>query len=72
MDTVQDSVTGFSFRYLSVDDFWQALQRAIYAYSTDRPGWKQIQLNGMNADYSWERSSLAYEALYREAINRHA
>ncbi len=71
VDTVKDGVTGFSFRYLNVDDFWHAMQRATYVYNVDRPRWTQIQSNGMEADYSWERSAADYVRLYREAVARH-
>ena len=27
--------------------------------------WRRLQLNGMQQDFSWERSADAYEALYR-------
>ena len=59
-DTVQDSVTGFSFRRHTVEDFWQAMRRAIYVYNADKDLWREIQRNGMTADYSWERSAAEY------------
>jgi starch synthase len=70
-DTVQDSVTGFSFRQHTVEDFWQAIQRAVHVYNADKEKWREIQLNGMNSDYSWERSAVEYVSLYSEAIARH-
>jgi starch synthase len=69
-DTVQDGVTGFTFYDFSVDAFWQALQRAIYIYSVDRESWRAIQRNGMNEDFSWERSALGYQQLYEWALAR--
>ncbi|MCA9991981.1 MAG: glycosyltransferase, partial [Anaerolineales bacterium] len=70
-DTVLEGETGFTFRHHTAGDFWQAMQRATYVYNTDRAGWRQIQLNGMAADYSWAKSAEGYEALYRQAIARH-
>lgn len=70
-DTVQDSVTGFTFRQHTAEDFWQAMQRAIYVYNVHKEQWRDIQLNGMAADFSWERSAKDYLDLYREAIARH-
>lgn len=69
-DTVQEGHTGFLFYEYSADAFWHALQRAIYVYNVDRERWRQIQLNGMSADFSWRRSALGYQQLYKWAIAR--
>ncbi len=69
-DTVQDGVTGFTFYQYSADDFWRAVQRAIYIYRIDRDIWRRIQQHGMQADYSWTRSALGYQQLYDWAIAR--
>lgn len=70
VDTVEDMVTGFSFHQHSADAFWDALARALYIYRHDRENWRAIQLNGMNADFSWERSARGYEQLYEWAKAR--
>lgn len=72
IDTIQDGITGFSFYNYSAEDFWQTLQRAIYIYNVDKESWKNIQRNGMMADYSWEKSAQGYQQLYGWAISRHA
>jgi starch synthase len=69
-DTVQDSVTGFTFNEYSAPAFWQALQRAIYIYNVDRDSWRAVQANGMAADYSWQRSARGYQQLYEWALAR--
>ena len=69
-DTVQDGVTGFTFYQYHVDDFWQAVQRAIYIYRVDQDTWQRIQQHGMQADYSWARSALGYQQLFDWAIAR--
>jgi starch synthase len=69
-DTVQDAVTGFTFYEHTVQDFWNALQRAIYVYRTDGENWASVQYNGMTADFSWQRSAHGYEQLYEWAIAR--
>jgi glycogen synthase len=30
--------------------------------------WKQLQANGMSADFSWDRSAGEYDLLYRRAL----
>lgn len=69
-DTVQDGITGFTFFDYSSDAFWQALQRAIYVYNSDKNIWRTIQRHGMAADFSWERSAQGYQQLYDWAIAR--
>lgn len=69
-DTVDDGINGFTFYQHTVEDFWQALQRAMYIYNVDRENWREIQEQGMAADYSWERSAQGYEELYEWAIAR--
>ena len=69
-DTVQDLRTGFTFLDYHAEDFWQALQRAIYIYNVDKQSWRMIQHNGMKADFSWETSAVGYQQLYEWAIAR--
>jgi starch synthase len=70
VDTVQDAITGFTFLQHSGDAFWQALERAIYVFRNDKETWRTIQRNGMEADFSWERSAHGYEQLYEWAKAR--
>ncbi|MDT8306077.1 MAG: glycogen synthase [Anaerolineae bacterium] len=69
-DTVEDGITGFTYNQQSADDFWRALERAIYVFRDDRENWRAIQTAGMNSDFSWERSARGYEQLYGWAIAR--
>ncbi len=69
-DTVQDSVTGFTFYRYTSADFWEALQRAIHIYNIDQAGWRALQRNGMRADFSWQRSAHGYQQLYERAVAR--
>lgn len=69
-DTVQEPQTGFVFHNFSTEDFWHALQRAIYVYNMNKSHWRQIQENGMKSDFSWERSAGGYQQLYQWALAR--
>ncbi|MCI0607329.1 glycogen synthase [bacterium] len=69
-DTVQDGVTGFTFDDFSVEDFWNALRRALYIYFNDSESWRAIQTHGMNIDFSWKHSAYGYCQLYEWAIAR--
>lgn len=66
-DTVHSGITGITFYEFSGDALWDAIQRATYIYNTDREGWRRIQLNGMDTDFSWERSAQGYGQLYEWA-----
>lgn len=69
-DTVHDLYNGFTFYDYSVDAFWNAIQRAIFVYNTDKQSWAMLQQNGMQSDYSWKRSALGYQQVYQWAISR--
>lgn len=50
----------------------QALTRCIFDaldLYLDQSAFRQVRINGMSRDYSWERSSQAYISLYRESMH---
>lgn len=56
---------GFSFSNPHPEALLDAIRRALLVYYN--PGeWRQIQTNGMTADFSWERSAGKYLELYRQ------
>jgi starch synthase len=67
-DTVHDGITGFSFYEFSDGALWDAIQRATYIFNVDRESWRRIQANGLNTDFSWQRSAQGYAQLYQWAI----
>lgn len=69
-DTVENEVTGFTFEGHSAHAFWEALSRAIHVYRHEPGRWSEIQRQGMDADFSWERSARGYEQLYGWAVAR--
>lgn len=72
-DTVQDfdprtgQGTGFVFGPYDRWALFAALVRALETYK-HREVWRSIQLRGMYADFSWNRSAVKYVDLYRRAI----
>jgi starch synthase len=56
--------TGFTFAPIEAGPFETALRQAIVAYR-DPAVWKQIQGNGLKADFSWARPARQYAALYQ-------
>jgi starch synthase len=72
-DTVQDydprtgQGTGFVFKLYDRWALFAAIVRAVETFK-HRDSWRQIQLGGMRADFSWDRSARKYVDLYRRAI----
>ena len=72
-DTVQDfdprtgQGTGFVFQRYDRWALFAAIVRATENF-WHRDVWRQIQLRGMQADFSWERSAREYVDLYQRAI----
>jgi starch synthase len=72
-DTVQDydpptgQGTGFVFQPYDRWALFAAIVRATETFR-HRDLWRQIQVSGMRADFSWQRSAVKYVDLYRRAI----
>ena len=61
------TANGFVFSEPSPQALLAALERAVSAWR-DRAQWRQLQLNGMRLDFSWQTSARRYRDLYRELI----
>lgn len=73
-DTIRDDPTltgstGFLFDEAQPEAFSESLRRALYAYP-DREVWESIQIHGMEQDFSWEKSAIAYAQLYHQLSGR--
>ena len=66
-DTVEDGVTGFVFHQPTPHALWLAVERALDLYP-QKPAWKKLVQTGMNRDFSWNKSALAYQALYQSLL----
>ncbi len=74
-DTVFDArenykeANGFTFDEYTPDALWAAVTRALEAYH-EKKKWEKLVRNGMNADYSWQKSARKYDELYRKALKK--
>ena len=72
-DTIQDydpwtgQGNGFVFRPYDRWALFAAIVRAIEILK-HQEAWRQIQIRGMHADFSWNRSATKYVELYRRAL----
>lgn len=74
-DTVDDynpqtgKGTGFVFENYSPSELLKAIKRALDTYRK-REKWLRIMIQGMQADFSWDRSAEKYLEIYRKAIKK--
>lgn len=54
---------GFLFEEVQTEALNAALTRSLDRFA-DRKAWRQMQLNGMQQDFSWEKSAIQYANLY--------
>jgi starch synthase len=60
--------TGFTFDKYNAHAFWKALERALKTYHKDKPLWRQMQINGMKKDFSWDSSAVEYAQVYEKLL----
>jgi starch synthase len=68
-DPATGSGTGFRFAHPDGTGMMWAIDQAIATYG-DKKAWPQLQQNGMDRDFSWDRSAESYVDLYKEAARR--
>jgi starch synthase len=63
--------TGFKFDGYSSTELLAAIDRALETFR-DKEAWKQLMLNGMGCNYSWEKPAKEYATVYEEVARRKA
>ncbi len=66
----RDAFTGFVFKEFSSESLQKALQRALDVYYKKPRQWRQLQINGMKRDFSWDKSAEEYARLYRKLVKK--
>jgi starch synthase len=61
--------TGFKFSNYAVDDYLQAIERALSVFR-DKDAWQTLMRNGMAQDYSWTKPAEQYIKVYEEVARR--
>jgi starch synthase len=62
-----NQANGFLFNEPRPDTLAEAIRRAINTFAY-RPRWQELQHQGMQQDFSWERSAREYESLYQKLM----
>ncbi len=62
------SATGFVFRHMTAGDLHACVRRALAVYR-DHATWRSLLRNGMERDFSWEKSAADYLALYGAVLS---
>ncbi len=60
--------TGFKFEAATAEELEETLLRAIGLFKHPRI-WRKVMVTAMEQDYSWEKSSKAYQVLYDNLLN---
>jgi len=66
--TNADRANGFGFTTPTPEDLFGATWLGILNYRHGEV-WRQLQMNGMATDFSWDRSAAEYEAVYHRATS---
>lgn len=59
---------GFLFDDYTIEALDGTLRAAIDMYNGDKAGWGRLMHNAMTCDFSWNKSALDYEAMYKRLL----
>jgi starch synthase len=60
--------TGYCFDRYEALDLYTCMVRAGESFNY-KPQWAALQQRGMESDFSWDKSAIAYESLYKSILN---
>jgi starch synthase len=64
---INDVATGILFDEVNADSLADAIRRTVTLFG-QKDAWRQIQQQGMRADFSWKRVGARYAELYRKVM----
>jgi starch synthase len=60
--------TGFAFKNFNSNALYNKLNKALSIYYNKPKIWRQLQINGMKKDFSWDKSAKEYLKLYKKLV----
>lgn len=75
VDTVEEmspdlsAGSGFVFTNYNGSSLYNVLERAVYSYINRQNDWQKVIARIMQIDFSWKRSAVKYETIYRNILN---
>jgi len=69
-DKVKRKGNGFLFKPYTTDALLETVKKAVTLYQDQPDQWRQLIVNAMKYDYSWNRSAEEYGMLYEKAIHQ--
>lgn len=69
IDYASDSCNGNGFKFTNAkaDAFLESVKNALRLFKNNKK-WRELEIRGMEADFSWKRSAGEYLSLYRKLI----
>jgi starch synthase len=68
LESESGEANGFVFHGATAGELLAAIQRAISLFK-QKDRWKQLQLNAMSKDFSWDASAKEYLAIYDQIVS---
>lgn len=68
LESESGKANGFVFHKASAGELLAAIQRAVSLFQ-QKDRWKQLQLNAMSKDFSWDVSAKEYLAIYTKIVS---
>ncbi|MCH7759133.1 glycogen synthase [Patescibacteria group bacterium] len=59
--------TGFTFDQFNQQEFIKTIKKSLEIYA-DKKFWRQLQINAMGQDFSWQQSAKEYLKLYKQLL----
>lgn len=69
VDADPEAGSGFTFDHADPHQCLSAVDRAVSVYRQNPERWHSLQTRSMSMDFSWDRSALQYQKLYRSLIS---